>query len=882
MLFNEVGRNYLVEEVFGSLDGTNQSFSQFAAFLNWLDIDHSRLQYRVAPSLMARSESAFFGLSAPRFAVRTTWDNMNEGGVICLRRGRVLNEQLTKQILRIQDIQNTKGVNYPPGYVPAEDCSVFTRIPTVIGDCFLPIPNGFEDFSVITTSLKDAYGEPSEPNVEGTPYVQHCWTSGLCGHAVAYIASVLLHEHVGKVYAMGDISVVLSRDTHDYTLVEGFQPWQLSKYFCDSSVGLAMLHQQVTTSSETGFTPESKQVAIARIATTLRSYIKSGMPVVLSMDQGMMNNIYSKKSPNKKSARVRSQGMRQPVITRDPHFVIAIGCSGSGDFLIHDSARLPYIPASSQELVAAFPKEKDASEEEDRHFVFPVTPDAVRMPLLATEEMDDNGYVSRLGLCDIAKAVTVLAELDWGYIPEGLFTTDEVTTTDFRLLRASNLSVFMEKLSEGVLSADAKKWANEIATKKGNNWIWIQRTDNGFLWAWDAEITPPLIRDDEKYDYAKYLIGGVDLIGVTLMPGASLLRTSENSTATTTITTSHFSRGESLRKEVLRQVDLSLITSFCTQSNADAFNNWPSGVNRAELYTFMRGDMLPLFGEHIDKSSKKTVVETLACVNRLRNRADVIRSAGESIIALADKKNVYIDSFASFIPELSASNPTSRSDGIDALCLLYDLASFISTASSNRHCIKIIEIVGGSRINFVVPIQPKLASVRDGMHRVAAYHIDVNQAIDNLQKTITHEEIQERYDKTGIRLAVELEPGRLFSFNTETSLDLLVDRLLSKNPSIGLNLDVGHWILADMKVSLVHDKYRNYIFSSHLSDNWKAHFGDTVLGRCNNLDHLRSWVAALKMLPQQTFTGKLNIEYEGARDPEALQKCVDVAIDLLK
>jgi len=877
MSFEEKRR---IAETFSS--AANLSFEHFSALLGWLNIDFEKIKSRLAPSLMARAESAFFGLSN-RFAVRITWDSdpdncQNGEGVICLRRGSMIVQQMGR-IIRSENLQKYKCLDQ---YIVDKE-SLLVQ-PTVIGDCFLPVPTGYEDFEIITTELNNAYGEPSDKDatdqtipLKGTPYVQHYWTSGLCGHAVAFIASAALKKYVENIWTMAEIAVILRDSKSDYIEVAGLTPQQLMRFFAHDDVRLRVSDQHVLDTDK-------------RITISMRSYIKSGMPIILYMDQLKMaepHGIYSNLSPRDHRLQNISQ---EDIPQKMPHAVIVLGCSKSPtseEFIIHDSARLPYIPVTKKQLVEASLIEPAIGTEKNFFSFFPVTPSAVKMPLLKSKEIDNNGQTKiRFGLYDIATALSADAAADiekWSYITEKLLGVEKIGTIEFRLIQASQLSnKIKQQYTNGIEFKEFEEWVNAIKHKKGDDgWIWIQvqsASAGEFVWIWDAEIEPPYIDDvingTVRPNFEQYCLGGSAIGG-----GEKFRFSCFNLPSVSSVSISRSNPPET--EKDTETLDLSLITSFYTQSPLGSFNYWPNDILSAELYTFMRNGLSDLFDQYYIKN--ETVVETLSDVYKSSNKNAAIALVGDKIdnATSIPKNNVNIRSFATFIPELLASESSQREIGVNALCFLYELGEYLLTKG---HKIDTIEIVGGSRIDAVMPIQPLQVS-STLVPKTIAFPIDTDQAIENLKFSLNEIQAMGCYGKSDIRLAIELEPGNLFSLSTKDDMEKFVALfkalpILGFAPEkIGFNLDVGHWILAGLKASDVAN-YKDYIFSSHLSDNEKAHFGDAVIGSCHDDNKLIEWVKALKQLPT-TYNRRLNIEFEGARDSAMLQKCIDAAKRLI-
>jgi hypothetical protein len=128
------------------------------------------LDSRLAPSMVARAESEYLGISSPRFAVRVKFENDNSSGFLNVRRLRELNRSITSR--------------YKIDRLPRP-------LTGAIADSVLPVPKRLVDgrFFCLTSELGQLYEEDAG---SGVPYVaQMDWLGGgVCadcaGLAVAY------------------------------------------------------------------------------------------------------------------------------------------------------------------------------------------------------------------------------------------------------------------------------------------------------------------------------------------------------------------------------------------------------------------------------------------------------------------------------------------------------------------------------------------------------------------------------------------------------------------------------------------------------------------------------------------------------------------------
>src|SRR5690606_24288160 len=89
---------------------------------------------------------------------------------------------------------------------------------------------------VITTDPSSAYGESDASGIarRGVPFMQHTRVGGgMCGQAVCFATTLLLHEHVDAVHGVSEISVLADgRDIRDARLVlaERLTDFQICSY----------------------------------------------------------------------------------------------------------------------------------------------------------------------------------------------------------------------------------------------------------------------------------------------------------------------------------------------------------------------------------------------------------------------------------------------------------------------------------------------------------------------------------------------------------------------------------------------------------------------------------------------------------------------------
>jgi hypothetical protein len=190
-----------------------------------------RLEFRAAPSLIARSETELFGISMPRFAFRAY---LSPRSFVNARRISTFGELATS------------WGRPPVDYYPFFDHCVATKSPaetisqsSCIGDSLLEPPTWLDQrkYHVLTTELGLAYGEHGE--IHGTPFVNHVRLGGgWCAQAVCLMATALCQETARGIYGVAEITALASDQDSSVLDLGGMTPDKICNYFkLQSSTG---------------------------------------------------------------------------------------------------------------------------------------------------------------------------------------------------------------------------------------------------------------------------------------------------------------------------------------------------------------------------------------------------------------------------------------------------------------------------------------------------------------------------------------------------------------------------------------------------------------------------------------------------------------------
>jgi hypothetical protein len=457
---------------------------------------------RLAQSVVVRSEGILFGISTPRFAVRVYLEG---GGFFNCRRLKEFaknayydgvtewGEQYPRQhllpgqaILELEGTPDTGALNIA-SVLEGRSC---------IADSLLPAPErlgkyGFYYMDTSQARLFEAYCEPRSAHSgarQYLPYVKSIdFGGGLCAQAVCFMASIALANHSGRICGLAEITSYAHSDESVEISLSGLTPEQMQRYF--SRIGLNLSQQAPSKGIKKGLNSQEKR----EFAAALKSYLRSDMPVILPVDFYKCATVPSMdKSIYAQNGRPMSRALLSPDTA---HAVILFGFSGKEDaFIINDPSVLPFMTASADELVKVGCTLRVTEPELiDNGLFMPVTPAAVKLPLLWERGTDSTGVAqSRVGLWSISKTVRLF--------PNRLFSIETNAlsrTPPFRLANATLTEKDLDEVPVEMRSAFAKKLSECVTALQrigGNSrqrWIWFEQHTNS-IWLWDAEMSAPV------------------------------------------------------------------------------------------------------------------------------------------------------------------------------------------------------------------------------------------------------------------------------------------------------------------------------------------------------------------------------------------------------
>lgn len=466
---------------------------------------------RLAPSMVVQSEAELFGLAMPRFALRYY---VGEHSFVNARRVEVFRRQVEGIEFGIR-----RSVAALPGHpdllgLPAQAGDRALANPgqalgaacKVVADSLLQPPAELAGaYHVLAAKLGIAYGEQWEPgqNFAGTPYMRHINLAGggLCAQAVCFMATCLLYEHAPRIYGLAEITHLAAERAFSELCISGLSYAEIMRYF--EGAGLRCRLQKP---KEKDRKPPGRHFSWA-----LRSYLGSGMPVVLPVDAGRLAGRFNGVEP---------EGWRTADLPREdarpvydvptahggtigsrlafedvmyPHVVLLVGVSHDGTrFLVNDPLTFPFLKATAGQLARAASYDCDPATSGakqavrtrlDEQFLMPVTPGAVRVPLLhvvepgpdqSIEQLYERGLLPRLevwedhgGLCD-RRPVRKIDEVQWPH------RFDHV-----RLLRVRDVAAWVERIEPAGPRVAKKLRTRQVVLERkfasrDAHWVWVQ------------------------------------------------------------------------------------------------------------------------------------------------------------------------------------------------------------------------------------------------------------------------------------------------------------------------------------------------------------------------------------------------------------------------
>ncbi len=571
-----------------------------------LDTSLARATFRLAPSIITRSEAILVGNCAPRFAIRASLQvTPGKRSIFNLRRRTTFCCQPTA-FLRDDDKK-------PRDESPAD----VIRNASVLADAVLATPPSFaKEFHVLEAALGLVYGDCHDPEKEddvvGTPYTRHIKLTGggLCAQAACFMCATLLHRFAKAIHGVAEFTTLAKKEESSApffeTKVSGLMIEDIER--CLKEVGLCCLLQGVTQelpgftastfSNYDGWLDENKDRAYRR---ALRAYLLSGMPIIQPCEvYGLAKGEKSLYRANGIELDLQEQnGEWRP----QRHAVAIVGCSRNeaGDqFLIHDPSTMPFLTGTTQQLHDSAFRAVGTDPTPIPRLSCPVTPGPVRLHLMERIVLTESGDTDSIpGLFDIAarfRARIKRAKVGdrFARLPK---IAGEGQFEHVFLVNLSDFSQLPNPFSRRLVPLQA-----HLRREFGNcRWFWVEFLGQE-IWGWDAERCPesrePTWETDEGRAFLRFVLEAQNTKSRTYR--------------------AHWFREDGIFEEVLGQEGVAivkprahttkcspargpftglkpaLITSFSGWGAGDALSRWPIEElpPAVDLYAFMQPELL--------------------------------------------------------------------------------------------------------------------------------------------------------------------------------------------------------------------------------------------------------------------------------------------------
>ena len=483
------------------------------ALLNrWLYGDTAgAVTYRIAPSIVVRSETELLGITSPRFAIRAY---LASNSFTNIRRRKVTRNQIRQA--------HTGKL--------AEEliASIGKDRAQWIADSLLAPPQRLKEqgFEFITCDFAHDYGEPDTP--EGhIPFVTHIEVGGgLCAQAATFMALCLANSKT--VYGIAEITKLASSDSNSFD-IHGLTPDSIVELLSEDEIALSGLKQGVL-----GVTPN----AMRQIHNALRSYCLSNVPSLVSVSMSRMwgghkmietrdvteQQVFNPIIKNGKTSVDDPDYSKLPLgfdvpthqyasrtvenTTRDHHVVVVVGASDS-QLAINDPATFPFITCSIEQLFDA--RAYDLKNRE-RHIgkllqemllaplnVISAAPKKVRMPLLGVQARENKILTQFSGLLDFIFDIHDTGRAGLKYSEPSTLPCREVPLRLTRVVEFNGVNQLAYVAGKHKISIDLElqqrllDQSSDKALKSEYYWVHHitapdaeQKTVES-LWFWDAE-----------------------------------------------------------------------------------------------------------------------------------------------------------------------------------------------------------------------------------------------------------------------------------------------------------------------------------------------------------------------------------------------------------
>lgn len=341
-------------------------------------IELSPIEFRLAPSIVVRSEAELFGVSSPRFAIRAY---LNEKSFVNIRRSQVLKGMIEETIPAKND---GKGVR------EALVAELKKGESSWMADSFFEIPRRFElhpDFRLqfedelsghdekaggyyfLTSDLGNEYGEEFDGPL--VPFVTHISVGGgLCAQAACFMSICLADAK--QVVGISEITKLAwqGSDQPDGVVnIHGLSSEMIADFYSQEEIGLQAQLQTFIPVKGDGNGDETYPKESRFIRHAIQSYIANKIPLNVIVSISRMKG-WHLESMMRDNPIVGLQGYEfsdhdrsvlplgikdkkgKAVPRNDHHCVVIVGASNE-KVCINDPATFPFLEAHYGQLIDA-------------------------------------------------------------------------------------------------------------------------------------------------------------------------------------------------------------------------------------------------------------------------------------------------------------------------------------------------------------------------------------------------------------------------------------------------------------------------------------------------------------------------------------------------
>lgn len=879
-------------ELFGDDRASEFSVSEkkfWNVFWGWLkgSAEKGEYKWRYAQSLVSRIDAQLLGVSSPRFALRGR-HYTNSGdclGFINYRRSYLL-KRTAKWFASPKEVISNKNRKISPD---VDKIQKGFPLPYTRGDGIVALPRQFrKDYYVIEKKFCGEFGECKKTEIVGTPFVGYCTVTGSCVPAVSFIATMLLKDYgITAVHSLPEVArKINASEFPDHVVIETTSMEQIAKYF--EGINLSAQVQRFPYYGDNYDDKKQKK----KYAVALRSYIKSGMPVLLPVDAYRLHG--KAPSPSYKDSVYERNTSGAVYLELDvgralkanPHAIIIVGCAKQPnglDFIIHDPKYLPFLKADIGQLWDTRCYENDENFVLCKEMLFlPVLPKEVRLPLygacfpktvLGVSEMSERYFTLAQSypqwFHEIVLDSNLPAEMGNGIVEE------------CRILQIKDIQSVLDRQVPVV-----RRTTNILREVKKyflpDHWVWLQWFGNNVL-IWDAELPPPANSNFFTGEALKmYLVAVIDLIEDKIKFAHGMISLSTDNSE-------HLVCGvaDLCSKKLSSLAIIASVSTDVDSAEYGKLKTLPRDIG-VDPYAFMKNSL----GRVVEIAKKQKfqfspefdVAEASAVevMSALAYADQVIPVIGAWIKKEFSARK--IRSVATFIPEIMSVDEERRKNGWRALIfvgrLLYEL---VKDSREPGY----LELVVGGRCQGVWP------GIDDhGQEVLVTNYLNDNQQTQYLGECLKKLANDGTKILEKVYLAIEVEPGELFAYGNQGGIVQLVKDIaefekrneIPKN-RIGLNLDISHWMLlfpGGVPSDFLQEENLVYrrIIHAHVTDGF-FHLADAPFATQTKKEKLVEWVNFIKRRCHDSvanaampYSGFASVELECACCPDCIEKAV--------